>query len=394
MGTSPVRVLQLISSGGCYGAENMLLNLAGSQEKLGCRNSLLLFYNVHKPSMEFFERARHIGLSARMVRCEGRVDFRTVRDIRECIRADKVDLVHSHGYKADLYGYLAASREGKPIVATCHNWLGGSASLGIYNRLDRMALRKFNAVAAVSSEVAGKLRASGIAESKIRPIANGVNAELFCGAAAAEVRPASVKGKTMGMVARLDLQKGFEVLLQAILDLKSDFPDLKLMVVGEGPDRERIEEIVQQLGLAQNVVLLGQRNDMPAIYAAMDIFVLPSFNEGLPMTVLEAMAAGKPVVATRVGAIPSVLQDGEAGLLVAPGDGNSLRQALATLLSDPALCARLGRHGQWYVQQNYTSEVMARNYIRMYRDVLRQQNPCAEVPAQEAVSSGERVGSL
>ncbi|HSM86582.1 MAG TPA: glycosyltransferase family 4 protein [Candidatus Limnocylindrales bacterium] len=372
----------------------MLLNLAGSQEKLGCRNSLLLFYNVHKPNMEFFERARHIGLSARMVRCEGRVDFRTVRDIRECIRGDKIDLVHSHGYKADLYGYLAASREAKPIVATCHNWLGGSASLGIYNQLDRMALRKFNAVAAVSGEVADKLRASGIAESKIRVISNGVKAALFCGAAAAEVRPASVKGKTIGMVARLDLQKGFEVLLQAILDLKSVFPELLLAIVGEGPDRERIQEIVQQLGLAQNVVLLGQRNDMPAIYAAMDIFVLPSFNEGLPMTVLEAMAAGKPVVATRVGAIPSVLQDGEAGLLVTPGDGNSLRQALARLLSDPALCARLGRHGQWYVQQNYTSEVMARNYIRMYRDVLHQQHPCAEVPEQETVSSGERVGSL
>ena len=117
MKKNEVKILQLISSGGYYGAENMLLNLCASQEKAGCRNSLLLFYNVHTPNVEFYERARRRGISVRMVHCRGRADWRAVRQIEEYIAEDAVDVVHTHGYKADLYGYLAARNAGKPIVA-------------------------------------------------------------------------------------------------------------------------------------------------------------------------------------------------------------------------------------------------------------------------------------
>jgi hypothetical protein len=157
-----VKALQLISSGGYYGAENMLLNLCASQEKAGCQNSLLLFYNVHVPNVEFYERARRRGLSVRMVHCKGRADWRAVRQIEEYIREDGIDLVHTHGYKADLYGFLAAWRSRKPVVATCHNWVGGTAALGIYNQMDRMVLKRFDALAAVSDVVAQRLLDSGV----------------------------------------------------------------------------------------------------------------------------------------------------------------------------------------------------------------------------------------
>src|SRR5450432_2359471 len=121
-----VRVLQLISSGGFYGAENMLLNLAASQKRMGlCEPRLLLFYNVNQPNEELYRRAMSLGLDVRMLRCEGRADLRAIKEIREYIRTEKIDLIHTHGYKADLYGYLAARTESKPIVATCHNWVGG-----------------------------------------------------------------------------------------------------------------------------------------------------------------------------------------------------------------------------------------------------------------------------
>src|ERR1043165_5188461 len=174
-----VKVLQLISSGGYYGAENMLLNLCASQEKAGCENSLLLFYNVHVPNVEFYERARRRGLSVRMVHCKGRADWRAVRQIEEYIQEDSADLVHTHGYKADLYGFLAAWRSSKPVVATCHNWVAGTAALGIYNHLDRMALKKFNALAAVSDEVRQRLLESGVPAEKIRTIANGIDVPAF-----------------------------------------------------------------------------------------------------------------------------------------------------------------------------------------------------------------------
>ncbi|HEY4675817.1 MAG TPA: glycosyltransferase family 4 protein [Candidatus Angelobacter sp.] len=364
-----VKVLQLISSGGYYGAENMLLNLCASQQKAGCQNSLVLFYNVHAPNVEFYERARRRGLSVRMVHCQGRADLSAVRQIEEYIEEDGIDLLHTHGYKADLYGYIAARRSRKPIVATCHNWVGGTAALGIYNHLDRMALKRFHALAAVSDSVAQRLLDSGVSAKKIRTIANGIDVQNF---ERAHPLPAlDFDGnKVIGMVARLDLQKGFEYLLRAARDLCVAFPALKIVMVGDGSDRQAIEEMIQRFGLLSNVILAGQHSDMPGIYAAMDIFVLPSLNEGLPMTILEAMAASRPVIATRVGAIPSVIKDGETGLLVEPGDTQSLRSAVARLLSQPDLCRRIGAAGHNWVSRNYTSEAMALKYRQMYDDVL------------------------
>lgn len=375
-----VKVLQLISSGGYYGAENMLLNLCASQQKAGCENSLMLFYNVHAPNVEFYERARRRGLTVRMVHCQGRADWRAVRQIEECIQEDGIQLLHTHGYKADLYGYVAARRSGKPIVATCHNWVGGTAALGIYNRLDRMALKRFQGLAAVSDSVAQCLLDSGVAAKKIRTIANGIDVGPF-----ERARPLPVfefdGNKVVGMVARLDLQKGFEYLLRATRELCAAFPALKVVIVGEGPDRQAIESMVQRFGLQSNVILAGQHSHMPEIYAAMDVFVLPSLNEGLPMTILEAMAASRPVIATRVGAIPKIIKDGEAGLLVDPGDVDGLRNALERLLTDSDLGRRLGSAGHDWVSRNYTSEAMALKYRQMYDEVLGT-SVIATVPAR------------
>jgi glycosyltransferase involved in cell wall biosynthesis len=380
-----VKVLQLISSGGYYGAENMLLNLCASQEAAGSQNSLLLFYNVHTPNVEFYERARRHGISVRMVHCKGRADWRAVQQIEEYIQSEAIDVVHTHGYKADLYGFLAAWRSGKPVVATCHNWVGGTTALGIYNHLDRLALKKFSALAAVSDEVAQRLLDSGVPAEKIKIIANGIDVQAF---EHGQPLPAlsCVGEKVVGMVARLDLQKGFEYLLRAVRELCNTMNGFKVVIVGEGPDRPAIEAMVQEYGLQSSVILAGQQSDMPGVYAAMDIFVLPSLNEGLPMTILEAMAASKPVVATRVGAIPKVINDGENGLLINPRNSEALRNALASLLSDPDKCRRMGERAHDWVSRNYTSEAMAIKYRQLYEEILGSPELAARPTQREDLS--------
>lgn len=375
-----VKVLQLISSGGYYGAENMLLNLCASQDAAGCENSLALFYNVHVPNVEFFERARRRGISVRMVHCKGRVDLSTIRQIEEIIQEDGIDIIHAHGYKADLYGFAAAWRAGKPIVATCHNWVGGTAALGIYNHLDRMVLKRFAALAAVSDTVAQRLIDSGVSSARVKTIANGIDVQAFeQGEPLPELHMPD--NKVIGMVARLDLQKGFEYLLRAVRELRGNFPDLKVAIVGDGPDRAAIESMIAEFGLQTNVMLAGQQSNMPGVYAAINIFVLPSLNEGLPMTILEAMAASKPVVATKVGAIPKVIQHGENGLLVEPKDVDGLRDALASLLADSELCRRTGAKAHEWVSRNYTSDAMAVKYRQFYDEVLGKPS-LAVVPSQ------------
>jgi glycosyltransferase involved in cell wall biosynthesis len=140
------------------------------------------------------------------------------------------------------------------------------------------------------------------------------------------------------------------------------------------------------------VVLLGQRADMPEVYAAMDAFVLPSLNEGLPMTVLEAMAAARPVIATRVGAIPGVIEDGKTGLLVNPGDAAGLRDAIARVLSNDELRRSIAAAGHEWVARHYTAGAMARQYRAMYDEVLGRKSLVAAAQARsfEDSSAGAR----
>jgi glycosyltransferase involved in cell wall biosynthesis len=368
-GNKRLRVLQLISSGGYYGAENMLLNLIGNDESTGSQNLLAVIYNHHHPNTELYDRAIERGIKAQLVRYQGRIDRQGFREIRRLVREH--DIIHTHGYKADLYGYGAARLEGKPIVATCHNWLAGGAMLAAYNFLDRIALKRFDAVSAVSQTIAERLVSLGVSRERLTVISNGIDVRAFEAASSASQPEAQARNEqVIGIVARLDLQKGFECLLNALAMLRDSFPEVRLVIAGEGPDRAKIEQMVSRRKLGGVVTIAGQQTDMPAVYAAIDIFVLPSLNEGLPMTLLEAMAASKPIVATRVGAVPSVITDGETGLLVEPADEPGLTKALAQLLANPELRRRLAEKARAHVEQHYTAAAMSRKYLAMYREVL------------------------
>jgi glycosyltransferase involved in cell wall biosynthesis len=295
-----------------------------------------------------------------------------VGSVRKLVRDNGIDLVHSHGYKADLYGYAAARLESKPIVATCHNWLSGGRMLAAYNFLDRRALQHFDAVSAVSQTVVDKLLSWGVRRERLSIIPNGIDLDRFDVRLLPRERAGNKRNEqVVGIVARLDLQKGFAYLLKAVRTLRASFPEVRLLVVGEGPDRGKIEELVAELGLNGVVTLAGQQADMPAIYASIDVFVLPSLNEGLPMTILEAMAASKPIIATRVGAVPSVIIDGETGWLVEPRDEVGLTQAMGKLLSERDLRQRLAQRARAHVEQNYTAAAMAQRYRDLYQSVLK-----------------------
>ena len=382
-----MKVLQLISSGGYYGAENMLLNLVGEEEAAGSQNVLGVFDNRHQPNTELFGRARQKGIKTELVPCQGKVDWRVVGEIRRLIRTHDIDITHTHGYKADLYGYVAARRESKPVVATCHNWLTDGAMLAAYNFLDRMALKQFDAVSAVSQTIAEKLLSLGVRRQRITVIPNGIDVHAFDAVPFSALSAAATrKEHVIGIVARLDLQKGYECLLNAVAALRQSFPALRLVIVGEGPDREKIEQMVSRQNLSSVVTMAGRQSDMPAVYAGIDIFVLPSLNEGLPMTLLEAMAASKPIIATRVGAVPTVITDRETGLLIEPDDAAGLTNALAQLLAEPELCRRLAQKARAHVEQHYTSSAMSRKYLAMYRDVLTRRG----IHAREAAESSTR----
>ncbi len=386
-------VLQLISSGGLYGAETVLINLSRSLVRSGTGCVIGVFHNAHKPNTEIADSARRQGLPVEIIPCRGQADWQAVRAIRECIKARGIDLIHTHGYKADLYGYAAARALGKPLVATCHNWPGTSVALRLYALLDRFVLRRFHRVVAISEGVADTLRRAGVAPGRISIIDNGVELSKFAGAAPTLAREIQ-KGErvVVGTVGRLAPEKAYDNFLRAAQQLLADFPETLFVLVGEGPMRGPLEDLVRQLGIEDHVIFAGQRADVPGVYASLDIFVLPSLDEGMPMVILEALAASRPVVASRVGAIPRLIPDERTGLLVAPGDVAGLGQAIARLLADPDLRRQMGENGQAWVRQHYSAEAMVESYLNLYAGLVN--NPAAATQDPRASRGSESQRAL
>ncbi len=366
-----MRTLQLISSAGIYGAENMLVNLARALKQQGCRSVVGVFHNTHNSNVEVAEKAISMGLPVAVFPCRGRADLGAVGLIEDYIQSHDIQLVHSHGYKADVYGYAAAKRARVPIVATCHNWPDKTAPLRFYAFLDHLVLKSFPRVVAVSEGVRQSLKRFGIPNGRVDIISNGIDFDTLANARPTFAEEIEKKDRlVVGIVGRLVPAKGLDYLLRAAREILQVFPKALFVFVGDGPSREKLQELTRELGIDADVIFAGKRKDMPGVYASLDLLALPSLTEGMPMTLLEAMAAAKPVVATRVGAVPQIVIPERTGLLVKPGDTQALRDALARMLSDRSLRESCGRQGQAIVRQNFSAEAMACNYLSLYKTLL------------------------
>jgi glycosyltransferase involved in cell wall biosynthesis len=375
-------IFQLISSAGYYGAESMLLALARTLPGLGCRSIVGVFRDARSHHGELETRAMQLGLQVETVPCAGRWDWKTAGRVRELVETHGVDVLHTHGYKADVYGYAAAWRNRVALVATCHNWPSRLPSMRAYAAIDRLALRHFDRVATASGPVTDILSRWKVPAHKLKSIPNGVDMEPFR-EPARSLRKEFGAGseRLVGFVGRLVPGKGGALLLSAAHDVLAVFPNAKFVFAGDGPARAEWEALAVRLGIASKVVFAGRREDMPAVYASLDIVVLPSFTEAMPMCLLEAMAAARPVVATAVGAIPKVIVPGVTGLLCEPGDANALSAAILRLLRDPDLGRAMGRHGRDRVARNFAAEVVGRSYIGLYQEALHEHCRQREVPA-------------
>jgi len=383
-----ITAAHLMSSGGLYGAEHMFLSLAGGLRALNCHVRLGVFHNAQAGRPALGDAARQRDIETAPFHCRGRWDWSCLQAIRSWLRVTRPDVVHCHGYKADLYGYAATRGLGIPLVATCHNWTNDNRNLKLYARADRAVLRRFEHVAAVSAGVERSLADAGVPPRRISVIGNGVPVEAIASAAPTLGTLAGGGAQLVGAVGRLVESKGFDVLLRAIPEVIAAEPMTKFVIVGDGPERERLETMAAGLGVREHVVFTGVRGDMPGIYRSLRQFVLPSFNEGMPMSVLEAMAASAPVVATRVGALPELIGQAQAGTLVAPGDSNDLAQAILRLLREPERADAMGRNGYAWVRDRYSSRAMAQTYLKLYESLLNEGRSSGALATGKVVDKG------
>ena len=366
-----MNVLHLISSEGYYGAEAMLVELAAQQAELGWRVVIGVFRDVRYDHTEVADAARGRGLPVEIISCRGRCDLKVPPAIRKAIDEQAIEVLHTHGYKTNFYARMAADPARTARVATCHNWPSRKPAMVAYAMLDRRLLRSFDQVVAVSDSVAAILRRSGLPAYKLTTILNGVDVGRFAGCEPVlRSQFPWAKRPLVGFVGRLVEKKGGAVLLRAAQKILNTYPDVIFVFAGEGPQRAAWEALAVELGIARSVAFLGARNDMPAIYSSLDLLALPSFEEASPLCLLEAQAAGVPTVATRVGGVTRQIVPGVTGLLVEPGDDESLARAILRLLADPDFARRLGDSGQRRVSREFSARGMAAKYLEVYRHAL------------------------
>jgi glycosyltransferase involved in cell wall biosynthesis len=367
-----MKVLHIISSGGMYGAEAVILNLSRTLNEGGHIGILGVFSNSLNPNLQLHERAAKVGVESHLIPCQGQIDRTVIQRIRELARQTGADVVHAHGYKADVYVYFALRGYGIPLISTCHNWIEQNSLVYVYGIVDRLVLRKYAAVVAVSEPVKDRLLSAGVSEDQIHLVENGIDLRPFDGALPSLREEADAEqALTVGWVGRLSHEKGADIFIRAAAEVLVHLPKTKFIVVGDGPERSELESLVDQLQVRKSVSLMGRRDDIPSIFASFDIVVSSSRQEGLPMAILEGMASSLPWIATAVGDVPTVVLDGVTGVLVPPEDIESLSRALVELLQDANRRERFGMAARKLVEEKFSAARMTEDYLGIYAESIR-----------------------
>lgn len=366
-----IRVLFLIVDLPVGGAEDHLLSLVRNLDR-----------SRFDPLVCCIGRSGPIGkeIEAEGVRVEelgklrkGGFDRKIVPLLRSLIRRERIGLVHAHLYHANLYGRLAAFREGIPIVVSVHNTY-------VRPRLRRSLAnwwlaRRTPVIVAGSEAIRNDIvRHDRVAPEKIRVIPYGVDVDRFdiplSRREAREKLGLPVDRFLVGTVGRLEEQKGQKHLLDAVAILRREGRDAMLLLVGGGREEDRLRGQAAREGIGDAVLFLGTRRDLPELFRAMDVFALPSLWEGLPIALLSAMASGSPVIVTPVGGVPEVVKDGRNGLMVPAGDPHALAAAIRKVCEDPAGAGALGRAAAATVRDGYSHRTTARRVMEVYEQVL------------------------
>jgi glycosyltransferase involved in cell wall biosynthesis len=362
-------VVQFTDSQEFGGAENSLLLLMSGLGGRGWRTMLL---HHDQPGLEALVRgASRLGISCQTVpRLRGPLVGAHLQRTIRLLRAERPAIFHAHltWPLACSPGLLAATLARVPaIVATVQ--LAGTLPTGLaIPFLRRFAPRLVDRYVAVSDAVAEQLPdLIGVDGSKIRVVHNGIDVAAHV-ARARRDGALRRQGSTVLTTARLERRKGHRYLLEAA----SLVPGVRFLLAGDGPERSELEEKIQRAGLGDRVMLLGYREDIPKLLECCDVFAFPSLDEGLPLAVLEAMAARRPVVASAIPSIAEVITHGQTGLLVPPGDPVALAQAIQSLLEDSALVDRLTVAARQRVERSFTVDAMARGVCSVYEELVRE----------------------
>ncbi|HBO83778.1 MAG: hypothetical protein A2073_00270 [Deltaproteobacteria bacterium GWC2_42_11] len=361
----PLTVLHTESSKGWGGQENRTLKESIGLKRLGAR---VMIACPHDSRLAVIGADNNIEIKT--VEMKNSVSPSAVFSILKIIKEEGVDIVCTHSGKDSMLGAIAGrlSRRKPKIVRTRH------LALPITSKITYSVLP--HRVVTVSEYVRKYLvEEKGIPADKVISIPTGVDMERFnpdtVKAVSREELGVPSNAILVGAIAIFRRKKGHHTLLEAIPEVLNRFPETIFLFAGDGPQRKNIETRILELGISDNIRLIGLRKDVPEVLKAIDLFVLPTLQEALGTSFIEAMAMGKPVIGTRVGGVSEAVKDGVSGILVEPENPDALANAIISLLGDRDRMKEIGIAGRKIVAENYSVEGMSRKLYDFYMSIVK-----------------------
>jgi glycosyltransferase involved in cell wall biosynthesis len=372
--------MHLIAAMQIAGAEKVVLN----QVRAGCSDGGLMGFDQRVTSfvrvsdgagIDFLREVASTGAQTDRIAITKRFDLGDISALWRIIKRHNVGLLHTHGYRSDIAGVVAAKLSRIPIVITAHGFAGIDTRLNRNERMGRWFMRYAQKIIAVSDNVRQTLIEAGIPEHKIVLIPNAIDFDQFAQACAHhfrrewDVKPDEI---VIGTVGRLSPEKAQANLIRMVALLPEELRSrLTVVIAGEGSTEADLRQTAAEMNLTGRVILAGFVRDVHSFYHALDLFCLPSITEGHPLTVMEAAACGVPVVASRVGAIRQLITDGVDGYTPEPGDIPQLAKAIESALSQPDLGKRMGRNLRDKLHREYDIGPWAARVSGVYNELVK-----------------------
>ena len=326
------------------------------------------------------DKARAKGLTYYEIEERGKFDPRVLKALRDIVLRHDINIIHGHDHKSDLFAYLLRRwlwRRKLPLLSTAHAWVMLGLKGKIYRRLDLWLMRHFDHLIAVSHATKDEMVDAGVPANLISVIHNGIDTDAWApGRELGSLRDELTLGQAfpvIGYVGRIMPEKDLETWLRAAAVVSEKHPQARFVLVGEGKDSTTLDQLkmlARELGIAERTYFPGYRSDLFPIYASFDLFFLSSRREGLPNSILEAMAMGLPVVTTDVAGAKELVSDGQTGFVLSQGDVDGLGRALITLSSDATLRQRMSQAGRRRVEREFSFATRLRRIEGLYEEIL------------------------
>ncbi|OQX91539.1 MAG: hypothetical protein B6D58_07570 [candidate division Zixibacteria bacterium 4484_95] len=370
-----INILHLRSGFRFGGPEKLIINslkyMADSEFRF-----ILSSFILKNIENEFLRYANNQNIKTEPVYINSPFDLSSIRSLKEIIKKHDIRLLIAHDYRAVVISYFARRNTSVKLVAVAHGWTSQSLKIRIYEFVEKRFFPFMDKVVAVSGPKYEELLKLGLPKEKTEKIENCV-----------EIPPKEKIVKTnqlkeelgllsddvlIGSVGRLGVEKGHKYLIESSAKLKNKFPSARYVIIGDGSEMANLKSLAERLGVRKLIHFCGWRSDIETIYRGLDIFVLPSLTEGLPIALLEAMSYALPVIASSVGGCPDVVISRKSGILVKPADSDRLADAIGDLIDNKAKRDAMGLEAYSRILENYNMKKYSSSFLELFKKMLSQ----------------------